>query len=145
MCAANYFKIQRRLSSRLATVMFHGTPCISGQSSNTGFQSLGRLVIVFARLLKDSFFSMFEDCFFVKDNFHYLYFAEKYQDRSLLHIYIYIYTGSDGLAFLQGLSSAKLQAIGIQGSSSSINLHSLEIFTSRYFIYNNLTLSSIQP
>ena len=35
---------------------------------------------------------------------------------------------------MQGLSSAKLQAIGIQGSSSSINLHSLEIFTSRYFI-----------
>jgi len=56
MSAVNYIKIQRRISSRLATVMFHGTPCISGQSSNTGFQFLGRLVIFFARLLKDTFF-----------------------------------------------------------------------------------------
>ena len=132
MSAANYFKIERRLSSRLATVR---------TKFKHRFPVLRTVVIVFCTIVKRFIFSMFEDCFFVKDDFHYLYFAEKYQDRSLLHIY----TGSDGLAFLQGLSSAKLQAIGIQGSSSSINLHSLEIFTSRYFIYNNLTLSSIQP
>ena len=44
---------------------------------------------------------------FVKDDFHCLFSQKKIRTEFIA------YTGSDGLAFLQGLSSAKLQAIGI--------------------------------